>query len=91
MTTLLINLSKTQFTNCDNIICVDETSNNQNPQQEQPAGTEAPKANEIPKEYSNIRPQETVSGWRQGPQASEIPSDARIPANAQQPTIFEDD
>ena len=46
---------------------------------------------QIPEEYSNIRPEETVIGWRQGSLASEIPSDARVPRNAQPPTILSDD
>ncbi|CAG9806759.1 unnamed protein product [Chironomus riparius] len=66
-------------------IRVDETSNNQTNQQENQ------RTNEIPPEYANMKPQETVSGWQQGSGISGVPVDARVPANAQPPTISDDE
>ena len=71
------------------VVCIDETPN----RLPQPctSANESTKSNEIPPEYLNIRPEETLTGWKQGSGVSHIPSDAKVPQNSQPLTIGVDD
>lgn len=74
------------------VVCIDEIPNrSQHANQPVIAPNESTRSNEIPQEYSNIKPQEFGDGWKQGSGVNHIPSNSRFPQNAQPPTIMDDD